>query len=203
MLAIDEKAMIQEQLEKTLQNIQQCAEQNIKKGVSSYDVINYITTLTVNKIAPESKLLMSSAYHMMMVRTLSDPFFSDPQNKAAFYEENILREITSKFNFVVPAEINYEKDYSTLKSLSASGAIVIVGGIISIKLTSWIPVGCAVVLAGIMGFVVKSKCESTNGDIKQLIDEYLQNVRQSFMLWIDAIESFYDDKVNELKKNRG
>lgn len=202
MLASDEKDKICEQLDKALQSIQQDAMQSMKKGIASSDIINRVTTLTVNKIAPQSKMLLSSAYNMMMVRTLSDPFFSDSQNKAAFYEADILKEITSKFDFAVPTEINYQRDYSTLKTLAASGAVVVAGGLISVTLTSWIPVGIAVVLAGIMGLVIKSKCEISNNNLNQLITEYLQNVSRSFMLWIDAIESFYDNKVAELKKNR-
>ena len=202
MLASDEKGKICEQLDKALQSIQQDAMQSMKKGIASSDIINRVTTLTVNKIAPQSKMLLSSAYNMMMVRTLSDPFFSDSQNKAAFYEADILKEITSKFDFAVPTEINYQRDYSTLKTLAASGAVVVAGGLISVTLTSWIPVGIAVVLAGIMGLVIKSKCEISNNNLNQLITEYLQNVSRSFMLWIDAIESFYDNKVAELKKNR-
>ena len=202
MLASDEKTKIREQLDKTLQSIQQDATQNIKRGVAPSNIIDRVTTLTVNNIAPQSKMLLSSAYNMMMVRTLSDPFFSDPQNKAAFYEADILKKITSRFDFTVPTEINYQRDYSTLKSLASSGAVVVAGGIIGITLTSWIPVGVAVVLAGIMGFMIKSRCGSPNSDLDQLITEYLQNVRQSFMLWIDTIESFYDKKVAELKKDR-
>lgn len=202
MLASDEKSKICEQLDKALQSIQQDAMQSMKKGIASSDIINRVTTLTVNKIAPQSKMLLSSAYNMMMVRTLSDPFFSDSQNKAAFYEADILKEITSKFDFAVPTEINYQRDYSTLKTLAASGAVVVAGGLIGVTLTSWIPVGIAVVLAGIMGFVIKSKCGISNNNLNQLITEYLQNIRHSFMLWIDAIESFYDNKVAELKKNR-
>lgn len=202
MLASDEKSKICEQLDKSLQSIQQDAMQSMKKGVASSDIINRVTTLTVNKIAPQSKMLLSSAYNMMMARTLSDPFFSDSQNKAAFYEADILKEITSKFDFAVPTEINYQRDYSTLETLAASGAVVVAGGLVGITLTSWIPVGIAVVLAGIMGVVIKSKCGISNNNLNRLITEYLQNVRRSFMLWIDAIESFYDNKVAELRKNR-
>lgn len=202
MLASDEKSKVCEQLDKALQSIQQDAMQSMKRGIASSDIINRVTTLTVNKIAPQSKMLLSSAYNMMMVRTLSDPFFSDSQNKAAFYEADILKEITSKFDFAVPTEINYQRDYSTLKTLAASGAVVVAGGLIGVTLTSWIPVGIAVVLAGIMEFVIKSKCRISNNNLNQLITEYLQNVKRSFMLWIDAIESFYDNKVAELKKNR-
>ena len=202
MLASDEKSKVCEQLDKALQSIQQDAMQSMKRGIASSDIINRVTTLTVNKIAPQSKMLLSSAYNMMMVRTLSDPFFSDSQNKAAFYEADILKEITSKFDFAVPTEINYQRDYSTLKTLAASGAVVVAGGLIGVTLTSWIPVGIAVVLAGIMEFVIKSKCRISNNNLNQLITEYLQNVKRSFILWIDAIESFYDNKVAELKKNR-
>lgn len=202
MLASDEKRKICEQLDKALQNIQQEAMQNMKNGVASSDIINRVTTLTVNKITLQSKMLLSSAYNMMMVRTLSDPFFSNSQNKVAFYEADILKEITSNFDFAIPTEINYQRGYSALKTLAAPGAIVVAGGLIGITRTSWIPVGIAVVLAGIMGFIMKSKCGISNNDLNQLIIEYLQNVRRSFMLWIDEIESFYDNKVAELKKNR-
>lgn len=202
MLESDEKNKIQNQLDKILQSIHQDVKKDINDGLAPSDIIDRVTTRTINKITPQSKMLMSSAYNMMTVHTLSDPFFSDAQNKAAFYEADILKKIMDKFNFVVPTEINYQRDCSTIKSLAASGAVVVAGGLISITLKSWIPVGIAVVLAGIMGFVIKSKCETSNNDINQLITEYLQNVRKSFALWIDTIESFYDNRVAELKKSR-
>ncbi len=202
MLESSEKQKIKEQLDKVLAGIQQDANLNIQKGMRSTDIIDRVTALTVNKIAPQSKMLLSSAYNMMMVRTLSDSYFSDAQHKAEFYRMDILSEIKSKFDFSVPSEIDYKKDQLTVKELTASGAVVVVGGIVSISMSTWIPVGIAAILAGIMAYVIKSNRATTNTSIEQIVTEYLQNVRKSFMLWIDSVEAFYDAKVTELM-NRG
>lgn len=202
MLESSEKQKIKEQLDKVLTSIQQDANLNIQKGMRSTDIIDRVTALTVNKIAPQSKMFLSSAYNMMMARTLSDSYFSNPQHKAEFYQMDILSEIKSKFDFSVPAEIDYQKDQSTIKALSVSGAVVVVGGIVSISMSSWIPVGIAAILAGIMAYVVKSNSTTPKTNIKQLVTEYLQNVSETFMLWIDSIEVFYDEKVAEMKNRR-
>lgn len=202
MLERDEKRKIQEHLDKVLETIRQNAHANNQKGMKSSDLISRVTALTVNKIAPQSKMLLSSAYNMMMSRTLAEPYFSDSQKKSEFYEMDILSQIKSKFDFSIPSEIDYQKDQSTVKALTASGAVVVVGGIVSITMSSWVPIGIAAILAGIMAYVIKSKSTGSNADIEEIINEYLQNVSQSFMLWLESIESFYDDKVTELK-NRG
>lgn len=199
MLESNEKQKIKEHLDKVLQSIQQDAERCAQKGMAPSDIINRVTTLTVNKIAPESKMLLSSAYNMMMTHTLAEPYFSDSHNKAAFYEVNILKQINSKFDFSIPTEINYQKDQSTVKALAVSGTVVVAGGVVSITMSSWVPVGVAAVIAGIMAFIIKSNPIISKNNINHLIAEYLQNVSHSFMLWIDAVESFYDAQIAELK----
>ena len=201
MLGNSEKSKIEAQLDKLLNSIKKDSEHAIQGGAKASEVIGRVTKLTINKVSPESKMLLSSAYNMMMERTLSDPYFSDPQHKASFYEKDILKLINAKFDLSVPSEIAYQEEPATMKNMIASGAVVATGGIVSITLSSWLPVCIAAVLAGIMVYVLKSNRSTaqSNNDVGKLIDEYLQNVKQSFMLWLDAVETFYDEQVEELK----
>ena len=135
-----------------------------------------------------------------MENTLSDVKYSDAENKAAFYEMDILKELNGKFNFEVPKDINYQESRKEINKWVESGAVVIVGGVISISLASWMPVGIAVVIVGIMELLLKDeqKCDSEGIDV--LINEYLRNVKQSVLSWINSIAEYYDTCVAQLER---
>lgn len=202
MLESNEKQMIEVRVEKLLGSIRQDAEYAKGNGTKPTDIIDRVTRQTINQMTPESKMLLSSAYNMMMKHTLADPHFQSPQDKARFFEANILKRINAKFDFSIPSKIHYEEAQTTYQQLAAAGAVISVGGVISIVRSSWLPMGIATILAAIMTCVLKanSTTSAPRSDVSKIIEEYLQKVQQSFMLWIDEIERFYDEEVERLKK---
>lgn len=165
----------------------------------------YIKNATVNKLMPESKMIMSSVYNMMMDDTLSEESFQNPENRTAFYQMDILKELNNKFSFDVPDKINYSESKNELDKWikSGSAAVVIVGGAVSVKFKSFVPFGIslAIVIVAIMGLLVSNKSRSNDKtNINLLISEYLASVQTSLMAWIKSIESYYDERIEELKK---
>ena len=200
MLQIDENAKIEQYINKISEGIYQEAKKFIQSGMSDQQIIDKVISIAVKKFTPESKMVMSSVYNMMMEHTLANPIFQNAQNKAAFYERDILKELNSKFLFDVPKYIDYEESKAEIKKWIAAGVIVIVGGIISIPTDNLIPIGIAIIVAGVMLFILNDWGKKTKYDINKLIKEYLHDVKKMMMEWLNTVQVYYDECVYELEK---
>ena len=201
MLENNDREKIQEYVEKILKSIFSSVKKNIESGMSNQDVIDSAVNLTVNKLTPESKMILSSVYNMLMEKTLAKPLYQNAQNKAAFYSRDILKDLNTKFSFEVPAHIDYEESKSLINKWTAAGAISVGGGIVSITMKNAIPIVIAVIIAGVMLYLLRDKPATGNKqDISVLIKEYLKNVKATLMSWVDEISAYYDGEVKELEK---
>jgi len=200
MLENNDKQKLEQYIDKIIRGIQTNANNNSKAGMSDKQVIEKVINVTVNKFTPESKMILSSTYNMLMEHTLTTAKYTDAEKKAAFYEMDILKELNGKFNFEVPKDIDYGESRKEINKWVKSGAVVVVGGLISISLKSWIPVGIAVVIVGIMALILKDEPKFGSKGIDAVISEYLTNVKQSVLLWINSIEKYYDDRVAQLER---
>lgn len=154
----------------------------------------------VSKFTPESKMLISSVYNMLMERTLKEEFFTNSHNKASFYEMNIFKELNEKFNFEIPSKIEYKEKGNKINIWFVDVVITVIGGVISISLKKASPIIVAVVIVGIMTVINKNKENNKKEDLTALVKEYLESVKQSILSWVDSIAEYYDERVNELKK---
>ena len=201
MLENNDREKIQEYVEQILKSIYSSVEKNIESGMPNQDVIDSAVKLTVNKLTPESKMILSSVYNMLMEKTLAKPLYQNVQNKAAFYSRDIFKDLNTKFSFEVPAHIDYKASKSPINKWTATGAICVGGGVVSITMKNAIPIAIAVVIAGIMLYLLRYKpAIGTNQDISALIKEYLKNVKATMMSWVDEISAYYDGEVKELEK---
>lgn len=201
MLQNEDKKKLEGYVDKLIDGLKRETEKAKSNGTSGEQLIEKVTNMTVSKLTPESKMILSSAYNMMMEHTLAEDYFADSAHKAAFYGADILKELTSKFDFAVPSGISYEKSNTEVNKMMASGAVVVVGGIVSITLKSWIPIGIAAVIAGIMAFVLKNNGGSSSvKNIDGVINEYYASVKKSLLAWVDSIDAYYDKAVAEIKE---
>lgn len=200
MLSKEEKNKIEEHIAKLTNDILSDAINSVNSGVSKKKIIDDCIMYTVSKFTPESKMLLSSVYNMLMERTLKEEFFTNSHNKASFYEMNIFKELNEKFNFEIPSKIEYEESERKINEWIKAGIITIIGGVISISLKKASPIIVAVVIAGIMTVINKNKENNKKEDLTALVKEYLESVKQSILSWVDSIAEYYDERVNELKK---
>lgn len=204
MLGKNDKEKVEKYVERIFESIYADAQKNIGKKMPNQEVINSVVNLTVNKLTPESKMILSSTYNMLMEKTLAEPLYQKAENKAAFYSRDILKELNSKFTFDVPSHIDYEESNKLLNKWTAAGAIVVGGGIISITMKNVTPIAIAVVITGIMLFLLRDKHIGGNAqDIGAVVRDYLNNVKVSLMSWIDEIEKFYDYEIRKLEEGMG
>lgn len=205
MLKSSDKKKIENYIQKIIDGLMKDTKESIAAGMSDKQVIDRITKATVNKFTPESKMIMSSVYNMLMDATLSEDIFQDPENKTAFYEMDILKDLNGKFVFEVPDNIDYQESKKELDNWIKGGSAVVVvaGGVASIKFKSFIPIGISleVVLAAIMGMIIYNNRKKNSGtNINALVSEYLTSVQESLLAWIETIEDYYDRQINQLKK---
>ena len=200
MLSKEEKNKIEEHIAKLTSDILSDARNSVNSGVSKKKIIDDCIMYTVSKFTPESKMLLSSVYNMLMERTLKEEFFTNSHNKASFYEMNIFKELNEKFNFEIPSKIEYEEKENKINIWFVDVVITVIGGVISISLKKASPIIVAVVIAGIMTVINKNKENNKKEDLTALVKEYLESVKQSILSWVDSIAEYYDERVNELKK---
>lgn len=201
MLLAEDKKKLESYVDKLIDGLKKDTAKAKSNGVSGEQLIEKVTNMTVSKLTPESKMILSSAYNMMKEHTLAEDYFADSAHKAAFYSADILKELSKKFDFAVPSEINYEKGNTEVAKMMASGAVIVVGGIVSFTLKSWIPIGIAAVIAGIMAFVLKNNGGTSSvNNIDSIINEYYASVKKSLLAWVDSIDTYYDKAVAEIKE---
>ena len=205
MLKGSDKRKIENYIQKIIDGLMKDTKESIASGTSDKQVIERITKATVNKFTPESKMIMSSVYNMMMDDTLAEEIFQNLENKTAFYEMDILKDLNSKFVFEVPDKIDYQESKKELDNWIKGGSavVVVVGGVASIKFKSFIPLGISlsVVLAAIMGMVIYNNSKENSGtNINTLVSDYLNSVQESLLAWVETIENYYDKRIDQLKK---
>lgn len=201
MLQNEDKKKLEAYVDKLIAGLKRDTERAKSNVASGEQLIEKVTSMTVSKLTPESKMILSSAYNMMMERTLAEDYFADSAHKAAFYSADILKELSQKFDFAVPSEINYEKGNTEVAKMMASGTVIVVGGIVSFTLKSWIPIGIAAVIAGIMAFVLKNNGGTSSvKNIDSIINEYYASVKKSLLAWVDSIDAYYDKAIAKIKE---
>lgn len=206
MLANKDKEKIEKYVDKIIAGLRKDARNSMESGMNHKQVLERVTRATVNKFTPESKMIMSSVYNMLMEETLRKPLYSVAEHKAAFYQLDILSELNRKFVFDVPSNIDYEESKKMVDEWVKGGAagVVVVGGAVSVCVKSLVPVGVSIALSamfvGIMALMKMPNDSKCSDDMNKLIDDYFKGVKNSIFAWIESIVSFYDSKVEVLEK---
>lgn len=210
MLASEDKAKIEKYIDKVLRDINKSVRQNIRSGKKGQQAVDMLVNTSAKKLASESKAILSSTYNMLKDHTFSEAIYEDPSMKAAFFEADILTQISSKFNFDVPKHVDYQESEYLVEKLIAAGVIVVVagsGGYVSIKLKSPVPFGIAIgiIIAVVAATAIYKKFFKKDGssdDLSVAIDKYLDSVKISLIKWVESIEQYYDEQVEKLEKGQ-
>lgn len=171
----------------------------IDRKMSESEIIDRVIKDAVNRFTPKSKMILSDVYDMLKEKTFNEEFFKDVSHQAAFYKMNIMKELNEKFDFNIPSSIDYEESKMKIEDWLKLGAIEFVGGVISISFKKFFPIVVSTIIAGIMFLMFKNK--NINKDLKIVIDEYLKNVKESLLSWVDSIEEYYNERIKQLKED--
>jgi hypothetical protein len=204
MLSKEDLSKVEKHIDSVLNEIRQSVS-TIPTGVSERKRLDEIVKITVNKVTPESKMILTGVCKQLTRATLGKTLYSDPKIKAAFYQEDIAKKINDSFDFTVPDQIDFDEIDIEVKKLIGCGAIVIgASGVVSIFTKNWGPViattavvGVAAVIVAICLYIYKNKKKS-EADV--LADQYFSSIKASLMSWINSIEEYYDKKVSEFER---
>ena len=155
-----------------------------------------IVNMAVNKITPKSKIILNKVYNMLKDDTFKRDFFI--QHKVAFYDRDILGQLSKKFNFETPETIDISSCGNKVNNWKKAGVVCVAGGVVSFVVSSSVPVCIAVLIAGLMMFV--SSSNNKNNDILVIINEYFESIRTALFNWVESIELFYDQQIREIEK---
>lgn len=204
MLSKEDLSKVEKHIDSVLNEIRQCIS-TIPTGMSEKKRLDEIVKITVNKVTPESKMILTGVCKQLTGATLEKTMYSDPQIKAAFYQEDIAKQVNDSFDFTVPAQIDFDEINIEVKKLIGCGAIVIgASGVVSIYTKKSGPVvatttviGVAAVIAAICLYIYKNRKKS---EVEVLVDQYFSSIKASLMSWINSIEEYYDKKVGEFER---
>lgn len=202
MLTQDEKEKIRQHIDRLIKSLRADI---LSSGMEGRALIDQAVRATVNRLTPESKMLLSGVYNMLMKKTLAKQLYSIPHNQAAFYELDILTELNEKFVFDIPAQIDYEESRATLNKWARSGAVMVVGSVISITMKTLIPIGIATLIVALMAVlftdgISQGKGSEGRDNAVVLLDAYFQSITQALCAWVDSIDAYYDEKITALER---
>lgn len=197
MLNAEEKSKIHAYIHRLIEELES---QTREGNFSEQERVAQAVNLTVNKLTPESNMLITSIYEMQKKHTLEKLLFTSTANQAAFYEFNIQKQLRQKFSYTVPDQIDYHMGGKMIYAYASAGAVAVVGGVVSICMESAVPVCVACIFAGIMATVVYIMSQQQKRGVDILIREYLRDVEASMFAWVDSIEVYYDQQIANLER---
>lgn len=199
MLQNKDREKIENEINDSIEKIKKSAKKAIRDGMSDEQLIEKVVNITVKKFTPKSKMLLSSICNILLEETLSDERYKDLKNKAFLYEKDIISEISNCFIFEVPDNVTYTKSKVEAEKMLASGGIVISGGLISIAVNKMFPVVISAIVAAVMYFALM-KCDKQRKHIYEAICEYLDLVGVTLLQWLDNVQEYYCERIQEIEK---
>ncbi len=203
MLSKEDKAKMESHIDSVIREIEKMVD-NLPEYFRGRRKIDEVITLTVNKITPESKMILSGVCNQLTKATLSQEKYSDAKIRAEFHKLDISGSIGQHFNFEVPEKIDYEEIDLQIKKLISAGVIVIsASGVVSICFKNWKPIAITSAVVAIAAVIVAvgmhfyKKAKRKDADI--LIAQYLKSVKESLVLWVSSVEEYYDSSVKEFE----
>jgi hypothetical protein len=160
-------------------------------------ICDYVT----NTLAAESKSLLSTLYSKMSDATLSEPLFSDVSNANKFYSLDLRSLIYEKYIFSVEDKIDYKLANERLIALSSATGTIALGAVLTTALSSPIVIPIAIVVAGALYFLMTDTIKKQNKEaFSKSVRAYVDSLKEQFIIWLENIEKYYNEKVEELKK---
>lgn len=179
---------IVKKIEKNLPEINQPISEDDK------DILNRMIIL-------ESKSLFYTLYRDMESKTLEKDIYKNEENKTKYFKLELNQKMKEKFVFETPKHIDYKNGKELKKALMQSGVIFVTGGAVSLITKSSIPVSIGLILSGVWYHTSQQKAKDfEKRKMKEIRDQYLNNLKISLEKWVKSIEEYYDEEVEKLER---
>ena len=150
-------------------------------------------------------------YSLLSKETLKEEIFQDAANANKFYELNLKKQIADAYQFNSQSyntSLDFKEINRTYATAAAAVGTATAGGILLGILHGVVHIPFAVVIAGAVlagiggGSVTYMKIvpEKNKKSFQTAVNQFMEDLEQELLNWVDDIINFYNQKVAELKQ---
>lgn len=186
----------------------------IKNSPNNDVATQQIMEVASSKITSSIQGYMIDIYSDLSKETLAEPIFQSAENANKFYALNLRQQISQAYQFDIQDLRAYTKGIS-YKEISKAYVVAVssvgsaaVGGVLLGVLSGLVQLPMVVVIAGAIacgiagGVVAISKTNSINKErYVSSVNSFMIGLKNDLIKWVDDVITFYNQKVNELKKS--
>lgn len=184
----------------------------VRDSSTSREAVDRVTTIVSSELTARSKSILSDMLFDLSDELMETDYFKDISRQNQFSAINLRQEILSKYQFAPSTTVDYRVASREIEALAVGGTVLVVGGIIEVgtvlikglSLSSLVPIPISVLLVASIGVAFADYfAVSPNRSKKQMvsaIDAYLEQAKQQFLDWFDAVENYFNMRVEEIKK---
>lgn len=179
-------------------------------SMATQEIMEYVSV----KIASSSKSYVVDLYSELSRNTLKEPIFEDAANANKFYELNLRKQIGDAYRFDVKDLEAYNAgiDFNEINRLYASAGAAVgsaaVGGILLGVISGVVKLPMVVIIAGAVlagltgGGVAYTKVipEKNKSTYLMRVTEFMNELEDELLNWVDEVVKFYNRQVEDLKK---
>jgi len=175
----------------------------IERSRGSRDaIIEAICKYVSQTVTAESRLLLMTLCSRMSDETLASGDFPTARERNKFHRKGIGDLIYDKYNFTTTEVINYAEAKANYIALSVSVGSVGIGVVLwKVLHYSWIIPIALVVAGGLYYFLSEQEKSKRQVKFSEAIHSYLDQVKQGLISWLEGVEVFYNEQVEDLKKS--
>ena len=167
-----------------------------------------ITRIVASTTAACSRDIFNKMYLNLEKRLFETDDFADITCRNKFRDLNLGNEISRNYRFE-PQVVDFKEADRIIRSLKIAGittgivaiseiGIILAMGLPISTLLTPIPISILVIAALSSALINYVKAEPKK--FKEMIDEYLKEIKEQFIDWFDKIEEYFYTRVDEFKK---
>jgi hypothetical protein len=175
------------------------------------EAVRKIMQLVSSETASRSKTILSDMLFDLNDSLLQTAFFHDIITQNKFIELNLRQEILNKYQFSVSTTVDYQEAARVVQALKIGGATFVIGGIaeigvvlkVGLSISNLVPIPVSILVVAALGAALVDylaiEPNRSKKKFSQKLDSYLIDVQNQFLNWFDGVESYYNNRVEEIK----
>lgn len=184
----------------------------VNESSTSSEAISNATKIVRSELASRSKSILSDMLYSLSDLLMETEFFSDIARQNKFFEINFRQEILNKYPFAPTTLVNYKEASKTVQALKTAGIALAAGAAIEVgvvliaglSFSSLVPIPISVLLVASIGAAWADYYVIEHARNKKFLtlalDSYLVQMQQQFLKWFDAVEKYFNVRVEEIKQ---
>jgi hypothetical protein len=185
--------------------------------IATTNIIEYVST----KITAATGGYMADLYGALSKDTLNELIFHSAENANKFYELNLRQQIADAYRFDIQdlnsysQGVNYKSITQSYMDALIKGGVVVVSAAVGaglaallrkmlwgvVKLPMVVVIAGAILCGGLGAYAYgQTSPKKSKKKYASAVHTFLSHLETDLMDWVDEVERFYNQKVDELKK---